>query len=59
MAIKLISLQNSTQLNGLKICVYGASGANKTTPVRNNWRNKCVIISAESGLLSLRDADIK
>ena len=57
MAIKLTSTKQAAQLNGLKICVYGASGAGKTRLCATTGA-PTVIISAESGLLSLRDADI-
>lgn len=42
--------------NGVKVCVYGASGAGKTSLIRT--LPNPVVLSAESGLLSIRDADI-
>jgi phage nucleotide-binding protein len=42
--------------NGVKLCVYGASGSGKTTLIRT--LPNPVVLSAESGLLSIRDADI-
>ena len=57
MAIKLTSTKQAAQLNGLKVLVYGASGAGKTRLCGTTGGNT-VIISAESGLLSLRDSDI-
>ena len=56
-AIKLTSTKQAAQLNGLKVCVYGASGAGKTRLCATTGA-PTVIISAESGLLSLRDTDI-
>ena len=57
MAIKLTTTKQAAQLNGLKMLVYGASGAGKTRLCATTGA-PTVIISAESGLLSLRDSDI-
>lgn len=57
MAIKLTSTREAAKTNGLKVLVYGGAGAGKTTLCRTMPGNP-VIISAEGGLLSLRDTDI-
>lgn len=57
MAVKLRSTREAAQNNGLKILVYGGAGAGKTTLCKTMPGNP-VIISAEGGLLSLRDVDI-
>jgi AAA domain len=57
MAIRLTTTREAAQLNGLKVCVYGASGAGKTRLTATTGE-PTVIISAEAGLLSLRDLDI-
>jgi phage nucleotide-binding protein len=55
MAVQLRSTK-TVHLNGVKVLVYGQSGAGKTTLIKT--LPTPVIISAESGLLSLRDSDI-
>lgn len=57
MAIRLTTTREAAQLNGLKVCVYGASGSGKTV-LTSTTGEPTVIISAEAGLLSLRDLDI-
>jgi phage nucleotide-binding protein len=57
MAIKLSSTKDAAINQGLKILVYGASGAGKTT-LCGTTGAPTIIISAEAGLLSLRDKDI-
>lgn len=57
MAIKLTTTRQAATLNGVKLCVYGAAGAGKTVLSATTGGNP-VIISAEAGLLSLRDTDI-
>ncbi len=57
MALKLTTTKQAAQLNGLKVCVYGSSGAGKTRLCATTGA-PTIIISAESGLLSLRDTDI-
>src|SRR5690554_5487299 len=57
MAVKLRSTREAAKTNGLKILVYGGAGAGKTTLCKTMPGNP-VIISAEGGLLSLRDVDI-
>lgn len=57
MAVKLRSTREAAKTNGLKILVYGGAGAGKTTLCRTMPGNP-IIISAEGGLLSLRDVDI-
>lgn len=55
MAIKLQSTKD-VHTNGFKVLVYGDSGVGKTTLIKT--LPKPVIISAESGLMSLKDMDI-
>lgn len=57
MSIRLTTTREAAQINGLKVCVYGASGAGKTRLCVTTGE-PTVIISAEAGLLSLRDTDI-
>jgi phage nucleotide-binding protein len=42
--------------NGVKILVYGAAGAGKTTLIKT--LPKPIVLSAEGGLLSIQDADL-
>ena len=44
--------------NGITILVYGLSGSGKTTLIKT-LPGKVLILSAEAGLLSLRDTDIE
>ena len=44
--------------NGITILVYGQSGVGKTTLIKT-LPGKVLILSAEAGLLSLRDTDIE
>lgn len=55
MAVQLRSTKSAAAQN-VKILVYGMAGAGKTTLIKT--LPKPVIISAESGLLSLQDQDI-
>lgn len=57
MAIKLTSTKQSAADNGIKILTYGLAGAGKTSLCATTGE-PTVIISAESGLLSLRNVDI-
>lgn len=57
MAIKLTNTRQAAQVNGIKVLCYGNSGAGKTT-LCGTTGEPTVIISAESGLLSLRHLDI-
>lgn len=57
MAIKLTTTKESSRINGLKIGVCGMAGAGKTSLCATTGA-PTVIISAEAGLLSLRDHDI-
>lgn len=57
MAIKLTSTKQSVCDNGIKILVHGPAGAGKTV-LCGTTSARTVIISAEAGLLSLRDKDI-
>lgn len=56
MAVKLINSRDAARLNGVKVLVYGQAGAGKTMLCAT--APNPVIISAESGLLSLRDFDL-
>ena len=55
MAIKLKST-GSLSANGVKMLVYGAAGAGKTTLVQT--LPNVIVLSAEGGLLSIQDADL-
>lgn len=57
MALKLTSTREAATLHGLKILASGLAGAGKTTLCATTGGNP-IIISAEAGLLSLRDVDI-
>jgi hypothetical protein len=57
MAITLTSTRQSAELTGLKFLVHGPAGAGKTT-LCGTTGEPTIIISAESGLLSLRHMDI-
>lgn len=57
MAIKLTNTRQAAQVNGIKVLCYGGAGAGKTT-LCGTTNEPTVIISAESGLLSLRHSDI-
>jgi hypothetical protein len=57
MEVKLTNTREAAKLSGLKITVYGASGSGKTRLCATTGE-PTVIISAESGLLSLRNYDI-
>lgn len=53
--MKIISTKDSRS-DGGKVCMYGASGAGKTTLIQT--APNPFIISTESGLLALKDSDI-
>lgn len=57
MAIKLLSTRDAARINGLKVLVYGQAGAGKTR-LSGTTGGSPIILSAEAGLLSLRDLDI-
>ena len=57
MAIKLTTTAQAAIDNGIKLLVHGPSGAGKTS-LCSTTGEPTVIISAESGLLSLRGHDI-
>lgn len=54
--MKLISTKDAA-VNGVKVLVYGASGAGKTRLCSTTGAST-IILSAEAGLLSLREFDI-
>lgn len=56
MAIQIISSRQAASLHGVKCLVYGKAGHGKTYLSRT--APKPIILSAESGMLSLRDVDI-
>ena len=56
MAIQLISSRQAAAIHGVKCLVYGKAGYGKTYLART--APSPVILSAESGMLSLRDVDI-
>jgi phage nucleotide-binding protein len=57
MAIKLVSTRDSAHISGLKFLIHAPSGAGKTT-LCSTTGEPTIIISAESGLLSLSKFDI-
>lgn len=57
MAVRLTTAREAAQLQGVKVCVYGAAGTGKTMLCSTTGGNP-IIISAEAGLLSLRHTDI-
>ena len=58
MSIKITSTKDA-KAHGLKICVYGPAGAGKTRLCATTPDpDKTLIVSAEAGLLSLREHDI-
>lgn len=57
MAIQLVSTKQAAQLSGLKFLVHGPAGSGKTT-LCGTTGESTIIISAESGLLSLRHLDL-
>ena len=57
MAIVLSSTKQAAEISGLKFLVHGPAGAGKTT-LCGTTGESTIIISAESGLLSLRHLDI-
>lgn len=56
MAISIISSRQAAALHGIKCLVYGKAGMGKTYLART--APKPIVLSAESGMLSLRDIDI-
>src|SRR5690606_28024539 len=59
MAIKLTTTRQQAQTNGVKVLVYGQAGAGKTVLCATTPdHSKTIILSAESGLLSIGEADI-
>lgn len=57
MAVKLTSTREAARSNGVKALVYGVAGAGKTSMAKT-FDVPTVVISCESGLLSLADVDI-
>jgi hypothetical protein len=56
MAVKLVNSRDAARVNGVKILAYGLAGSGKTRLCAT--APNPVIISAESGLLSLREFDL-
>lgn len=56
MPLKFTTTREAAQLHGIKMCVHGRAGAGKTTLVKT--LPNPILISAESGVLSLADVDI-
>lgn len=56
MAIEIKSTKGLAKQNGIKMLIVGASGSGKTNLARST--GKTVIISAESGDLTLNDAEV-
>ena len=60
MAFKITTTREAAKEQGLKVLVHGPPGAGKTVLCSTTGAlDKTLIISAEAGLLSLRDYDIK
>lgn len=57
MAIQLISSREAAVLHGIKVLVYGGAGGGKTRLCSTTGGN-AIVISAEAGLLSLREFDL-
>ena len=57
MAIKLTNTKDSARMNGIKVLCHGPAGAGKTSLCATTGGTP-IIISAEAGLLSLRNHDI-
>jgi phage nucleotide-binding protein len=57
MSVKLISTRDASKLHGLKVTVYGPAGAGKTM-LSATTGAPTIILSAEAGLLSIRNFDI-
>lgn len=56
--MKLKSTRNASIDSGIKIAIYGPAGSGKTSLCATTGNPNTLIISAEAGLLSLRDHDI-
>lgn len=56
MALHFTTTREAAQLHGVKMCVHGRAGAGKTTLIKT--LPAPLILSAESGILSLRDVVI-
>jgi energy-coupling factor transporter ATP-binding protein EcfA2 len=56
MPLHFTTTREAARLHGVKICVHGRGGSGKTTLVKT--LPKPILISAESGVLSLADVDI-
>lgn len=57
MAVKLTSTREAARYNGVKAMVYGVAGSGKTS-LAKTFDVPTVVISCESGLLSLADVDL-
>lgn len=56
--IKLTTSLQAAKDNGVKALVYGAAGAGKTSLAATFGDIPTIVISAEAGLLSIKDADL-
>lgn len=56
MALHFTTTKEAARLHGVKMCVHGRAGAGKTTLIKT--LPNPIVLSAESGILSLRDVDI-
>ena len=60
MAFKITTTKEAAKAQGLKVLVHGPAGSGKTVLCSTTGAlDKTLIISAEAGLLSLRDFDIQ
>lgn len=57
MALTIVSTRDAAESHGVKALIYGKAGAGKTTLAKT--APAPIMLSAESGVLSLRDVDIQ
>lgn len=56
MALSIVSTKNASEDHGIKALIYGKAGAGKTSLAKT--APNPIILSAESGILSLRDVEL-